>query len=86
MILPWWLPLSSWTSERARVASLTRSREPDDPDLLAARDALAAARTELQVARAQDYVQRLVDAAPPLSADQRSRLAALLLASPVAAA
>jgi len=69
----------SWTSERARVASLTRSREPDDPDLLAARGALAAARHDLRAARAEDYLRRLVDGAPPLSAEQRTRLAALLL-------
>jgi hypothetical protein len=61
----------SWTSERARVASLTRSRAPDDPDLLAA-------RRNLRAARAEDYVRKLVAAAPPLSIEQRDRLAVLL--------
>jgi hypothetical protein len=70
--------MSSWTSERARVASLTRSREPSDPDLLNARRDLAAARAE-------GYIQKLVDAAPPLTADQRARLAVLLLSPGVAA-
>jgi hypothetical protein len=61
----------SWTQERARVASLTRSRTPDDPDLIAARRNL---RTE----RLADYIKRTVDAAPPLTAEQRDRLALLL--------
>jgi hypothetical protein len=61
----------SWTHERARVASLTRSRTPDDPDLIAARRNLRAARLE-------DYIRRTVDAAPPLTAEQRDRLALLL--------
>ena len=61
----------SWTAERARVASLTRSRTPDDPDLLDARRKL---RTE----RLAAYITATVDAAPPLTADQRDRLALLL--------
>lgn len=60
-----------WTSERARYASLTRSREPDDPDLLAA-------RRDLRAARAEDYIRDLVAAAPPLTDVQRERLAVLL--------
>jgi hypothetical protein len=63
--------VSSWTHERARVASLTRSREPDDADLLDARRAL---RTE----RLADHISQVVDAAPPLTAEQRDRLALLL--------
>lgn len=65
----------SWTHERARVASLTRSRTPDDPDLVAARRNLRAARLE-------DYIRRTVAAAPPLTAEQRDRLAVLLRATP----
>ena len=61
----------SWTQDRARVASLSRSRTPDDPDLIAARRNLRAARLE-------DYIRRTVDAAPPLTAEQRDRLAVLL--------
>lgn len=64
----------SWTQERARVASLTRSRTPDDPDLVGARRNLAAARLEL-------YIKRTVDAAPPLTTEQRDRLALLLRGS-----
>lgn len=61
----------SWTQERARVASLTRSRTPDDPDLVNARRNLKAERLAL-------YIKRVVDAAPPLSSAQRDRLALLL--------
>ena len=61
----------SWTQDRARVASLSRSRTPDDPDLIAARRNLRAARLE-------DYIRRTVDAAPPLLDEQRDRLAVLL--------
>jgi hypothetical protein len=65
----------SWTHERARVASLTRSRPADDPDLLTARRNLAAARLE-------DHIRRVVDAAPPLAPEQRERLAVLLRGTP----
>lgn len=61
----------SWTQERARVASLSRSRRPDDPDLLEARRALRAARLE-------DHVAKVLDEAPPLTPEQRSRIASLL--------
>ncbi|EFD51957.1 hypothetical protein HMPREF0569_1187 [Micrococcus luteus SK58] len=61
----------SWTAERARVASLSRSRTPDDPELLDARRNLAAERLAL-------YVARVVAEAPPLTDAQRDRIAALL--------
>lgn len=60
--------MSTWTHERARIASLSRSRAPDDPDLLTA-------RRNLREARLADYITRTVDAAPPLTAAQRDRLA-----------
>ena len=63
--------------ERARVASLTRSRAADDPELIDARQKL---RTE----RAAAYIAKTVDAAPALTAAQRDRLALLLRGSDVA--
>jgi len=63
--------MSTWTSERARVASLTRSRSADDPDLIEARRNLRAERLAL-------YITRVVDSAPPLTPAQRDRLALLL--------
>ena len=56
---------------RARVAALSPKRPDDDPVLIEA-------RRDLNAARLEDYIRRTVDAAPPLSPTQRSRLAALL--------
>ncbi len=64
--------MSSWTSERARVAALSRSRADDDPDYLAA-------RRDLRAARAEEYIRTLAAGMPPLTMEQRNRLAALLL-------
>ena len=61
----------SWTHERAKVASLTRSRRPDDPDLIAA-------RANLKYERLADHIARVVAAAPPLTPEQRDKLAVLL--------
>ncbi len=63
--------MSSWTIERADVAALSRSRNPDDPSL-------QAARRELRAAPAEDYIRKLVDTAPPLTEAQKDRLAVLL--------
>lgn len=62
----------SWTRERAKVAALKRHRhDPNDPDVTDAVRDLAAARLE-------DYVRGVVDTFPPLTDDQRNRIAALL--------
>lgn len=57
--------------ERGRVASLTRSRPADDPQLIEARRDLAAAKLDA-------YVKRVLAEAPPLTDAQRDRIAALL--------
>ena len=69
--------MSSWTTERARVASLSRSRAADDPDLLDARRRLKAERLAHAVTKA-------VESAPELTLEQRARIAELL--SPVTTA
>ncbi|EYR63262.1 hypothetical protein N866_01820 [Actinotalea ferrariae CF5-4] len=61
----------TWTHHRAKVAALSRDRSPDDP-------ALTSARQSLKAARLEDYIRRTVDAAPPLTPEQRDRLALLL--------
>lgn len=61
----------SWTSQRAKVASLSRSRPANDPELVEARQNLKALKLE-------EYVRRVVDQAPPLTPEQADRIAALL--------
>lgn len=56
---------------RGTVAALTRSRQPDDEILLAARG-------ELKALTLGEYIQKVVSAAPPLTAEQRDSLTALL--------
>lgn len=63
--------ITNWTNPRARIGALSRSRAPDDPDLIEARRDLAAARLA-------EHIKRVVDAAPPLSDVQRDQLALLL--------
>lgn len=65
----------TWTHHRARYAALSRDRSPDDPELLAARHDLAAARLA-------DAVARTVSKFGPLTAEQRDRIAALLAPAP----
>jgi len=65
----------SWTRERARVAALTR-HHARPVEIEAARRDLRAARLELEV-------QRIVGEAPPLTEDQRRRLARVLAGAAV---
>ena len=57
----------------ARYASLTRSRSANDPALISARQYLHAAELE-------DAINRALASAPPLNAESRARLAAMLSA------
>jgi hypothetical protein len=63
--------MSTWTHERARVASLSRSRTADDPDLVEA-------RRNMRAERLADHIAKVVAQAPPLSNEQREKLAQLL--------
>ena len=65
------MPASQILSTRGRVAALSRSRAADDTELVDARRTLAAEKLE-------QYIARVVAEAPPLSAEQKARLAALL--------
>lgn len=61
---------------RGKVAALTRcisagERQPDCPEM-------AEARRGLKEAKATDYIRKLLDEAPPLTDEQRTRLAELL--------
>lgn len=57
--------------ERSRIAALSRSRSDDDPEL-------QGARCNFRAAKAEDYIGRLLAEAPPLTNEQRTRLAELL--------
>jgi hypothetical protein len=61
-------------TKAAKVRSYLANKAKSQPgaDLTAEREAL-------RVAKAEDYIQRLVDQAPPLSSEKRMRLASLLL-------
>ena len=61
----------TWTRERAKLAALSRHRSHDDPDVL------AAAR-DLRAVRLEDHVAQVVALAPPLTDEQRARIARLL--------
>jgi hypothetical protein len=64
---------------RARLSGLHngrgKNRPPDDPKLIGARQALKDAREKAEL---DAYIEKLVDAAPPLTAEQRTKLAELL--------
>jgi hypothetical protein len=62
---------------RATMASAAAraARRPNDPD---ARAAAQAARRDYYATALEDYIKRTVDAAPPLTPEQRARLAGIL--------
>lgn len=64
--------MATWTVHRARIAAIKRHHPDAD---------VSAEVRNLRAARATDYVQQLVASAPPLSFEQRSRLAAILLSA-----
>jgi hypothetical protein len=65
-------------NRRAGVAALSRDCTAEDLELSAACRARAEAR---RVEQLEDYIRQVVDAAPPLTAEQRDKLALLLRGS-----
>lgn len=63
--------MSTVTHHAGRVGALSRSRTPDDPEL-------SAARRDLRAAKLAAHIAKVVAEAPPLTAEQRDRLAVLL--------
>jgi hypothetical protein len=61
----------SWRSERARLAVTIRDH-PNDHERI---DAI---RRDMRAEQLADHIRRVVDTFPPLTADQRGRLALLL--------
>jgi phosphoserine phosphatase len=64
--------MSSWTTERASVAAHTQAGNH------AAADAARRRLKALKALKAEEYIRHLVDSAPPLTPEQRDRLAVLL--------
>ncbi|MFC3980717.1 hypothetical protein [Streptosporangium jomthongense] len=62
-------PVPSWTNARARLARAAQ---------LGDQEAEERARCDLKAARAEDYIRRLVETAPPLRPEAVERLRALL--------
>ena len=59
----------SWTKTRSQIAH-TKRRNPNADTTELTR--------QLKAERLEDYIERVVNAAPPLTAEQRDRIAALL--------
>ncbi|ULE32589.1 hypothetical protein [Mycobacterium sp. IDR2000157661] len=55
---------------RAKIGALSRSRPDDDVDLIEA-------KRGFKEAQAADYIERVLSTAPPLTDEQRMRLAEL---------
>lgn len=60
----------SWTHTRSRIAHAKKADPSADVTEL---------RRQLKAERLEDYIKRTVDAAPPLTAEQRATLARVLL-------
>jgi hypothetical protein len=58
-----------WTKTRSEIAHALRQNPDADVTYL---------RQQLKAERLEDYIRRVVDHAPPLTAEQRDRLAVLL--------
>ena len=66
--------MSTWTLERSRIARMIKAGySPDDPEI-------ARARQRLRELLVIDQVRRVIDAAAPLTDEQREHIAALLRA------
>lgn len=64
--------LQPWPHYRAKIASLTRSRADDDPELLAA-------RRDLRAARLFAHVEKALAGEPALTMEQREDIARLVM-------
>ncbi|MFL1999500.1 hypothetical protein [Microbacterium sp. A1-JK] len=63
--------MSSWTKTRSRIAHAKRADPNADVTDL---------KLQLKEERLAEYIQRIVDSAPPLAQEQRDRLAAIMRA------
>lgn len=61
--------MGSWTQTRSRIAHVKR-RNPDAD--------VTELRRQLKAERLEEHIRNIVDTAPPLTPEQRDRLASLL--------
>lgn len=65
-------------SKRGKTAALSRSRSTNDPELLQAKTDLEEAKLNQNLRRYNEAIARIVDEAPPLTADTQATLRKLL--------
>ena len=65
-------------SQRGKTAALSRSRDKQDPELLQARTSLEELKLAKNVSKYQETIARIVEQAPPLTADTQTLLRQLL--------
>lgn len=61
----------TWKQARAKLAHLSKTLNRDDPRL-------AALRRDIRAGRLEEYVESVLAEAPPLTDEQRTKLAELL--------
>jgi hypothetical protein len=62
---------TTWKTKRAQIARRSQDLPPNAPELIELRQ-------ELKEQRLAEYIEHVLAAAPPLTAEQRTRLAELL--------
>jgi hypothetical protein len=62
---------TTWKQKRARLARLSQDFPPDDPQVVET-------RWDLMAQRLEEHVREVVAKAPPLTPEQRDRIAAIL--------
>lgn len=65
--------MSSWTKVRSELANGVKQLGPEHPKVIEK-------RAELRALRLEEHVQRVLSQAPPLTDEQRERIAGLLRA------
>ena len=66
--------MSTWTKSRSELATLAKTHDKSDPVMIAK-------RAELRALKLEDHVRRVLAEAPPLTDEQREKIAQLLRVS-----
>jgi hypothetical protein len=65
---------TTWKQKRGRLARLSQDLPSDHPKVIELRG-------ELKAQRLQEHIVKVIESAPPLTAEQRDRIAAILRGS-----